>query len=348
MYMNIKNLHNGYSTGMCSAAAAYAAVYYYMESTIITNAPIVYAEHYHTVPVFRAGTAQSGTFGEVYKNDNDDFDVTIGVCIRVDLIPSSLNEHTFYAGEGVGRFTKPGFYYPVGEPAINKVPRQMICNAIKSVCTESFSITVSIPDGDIIAQKTMNPRLGIHGGLSILGTTGTVRPFSKDAIISTIQCACRVVAAQTKKHIIVVPGNIGYRAACTYFPEETNSIVEASNYWNSAFSEISSLHFKSCTLVGHPGKLLKLMCGFFNTHSNESISAKDVLLLILKKLSIPLPTILPSTTEGIFAMLSYADCMSVIKYIKHALLETIYKHYPHIFIKDIILIDMQGKCLGKE
>ncbi len=236
----------------------------------------------------------------VRKDAGDDPDVTHGLEVRVRLSwndeaagqASNLSAPTaagclchqknstqagclrygvkFVAGEGVGTVTKPGLQVPPGEPAINPVPRQMIVAAIREITARGVRVEISVPGGREIAAKTFNPRLGIEGGLSILGTTGIVRPYCTRALQDALKCALDVAAACRVTAPVLVPGNIGARAARRHFSLREEQVIEAGNEWGFVLDLLSRHAFRAVMLLGHPGKLAKLAAGHWDTHSSRS------------------------------------------------------------------------------
>lgn len=226
------------------------------------------------------------------KDAGDDPDVTNGTEIRACIqvckrVPSrafmSTNGRLYLTGgEGVGRVTKPGLEQAVGQSAINRVPRQMIFDAVQQVldafeedaCTTRYLITISVPAGAELAQRTFNPMLGIEGGISILGTTGIVEPMSEAAIVATIETSIRQVLAledgdigRSARRILAVPGNYGQRYVEQQLGLRGVPVVEVSNYIGEAIDLAVSYGATDFLLVGNVGKLVKLAAGIMNTHS---------------------------------------------------------------------------------
>ena len=226
------------------------------------------------------------------KDAGDDPDVTNGTEIRAyiqvcERVPSRTFMSTdgrlyLTGGEGVGRVTKPGLEQAVGQSAINRVPRQMIFDAVQQVldafeedaCTTRYLITISVPAGAELAQRTFNPMLGIEGGISILGTTGIVEPMSEAAIVATIETSIRQVLAmedgdigRSARRILAVPGNYGQRYVEQQLGLRGVPVVEVSNYIGEAIDLAVSYGATDFLLVGNVGKLVKLAAGIMNTHS---------------------------------------------------------------------------------
>ena len=211
----------------------------------------------------------------IRKDGGDDVDVTTGlpVIAGVTLRPELAGEVRIHGGEGVGRVTKPGLDQPVGEAAINRVPRQMIREAVEAACRTAdydggAEVTISVPEGEAIAQKTFNPQMGIVGGISILGTSGIVEPMSMQAMIDTMALELRQAAAQGHKRLILTPGNYGQDFLTRHGLDGLGvPVVKCANFIGDALDQAAAEGFESVLLVGHVGKLVKLAGGIMNTHS---------------------------------------------------------------------------------
>ena len=179
---------------------------------------------------------------------------------------------TLDGGIGIGRVTKEGLEQAVGQAAINRVPRQMIFAAVADVCekanvSEPLHITVWMPEGEALAKRTFNPKLGIEGGLSVLGTSGILEPMSEQAIVATIETEIRQLHAVGEEKILVTPGNYGQAYASEYLKLDLTKSVKSSNYIGDTIDLAISYGMKDFLLVGNIGKLAKLAAGIFNTHS---------------------------------------------------------------------------------
>lgn len=179
---------------------------------------------------------------------------------------------TLDGGIGIGRVTKEGLEQAVGQAAINRVPRQMIFAAVADVCEkanvcEPLHITVWMPEGETLAKRTFNPKLGIEGGLSILGTSGILEPMSEQAIVATIETEIRQLHAVGEEKVLVTPGNYGQAYASEYLGLDLAKSVKSSNYIGDTIDLAISYGMKDFLLVGNIGKLVKLAAGIFNTHS---------------------------------------------------------------------------------
>ena len=179
---------------------------------------------------------------------------------------------TLDGGIGIGRVTKEGLEQAVGQAAINRVPRQMIFDAVADVCEKAnvckpLHITVWMPEGETLAKRTFNPKLGIEGGLSVLGTSGILEPMSEQAIVATIETEIRQLHAVGEEKILVTPGNYGQAYASEYLGLDLAKSVKSSNYIGDTIDLAISYGMKDFLLVGNIGKLVKLAAGIFNTHS---------------------------------------------------------------------------------
>jgi cobalt-precorrin-5B (C1)-methyltransferase len=268
------SLRSGYTTGACAAAAAKAAALLLTGAGALRDVEIGLPDGDRVrFPVVWSRSGPDRAEAAVRKDAGDDPDVTHQAVVkaRVEWLPGA--EVEFRAGEGVGVVTKPGLAVPPGEAAINPVPRQMIRDSLREVTARGLRVTVSIPDGEALAAKTFNPKLGVQGGLSILGTTGRVRPFSCPALQESLRCALRVALAAGVQNPVFVPGHIGERAAHRHFRLRSEQVIEVSNEWGTMLDQAVLEKIPRLLVLGHPGKLVKLAQGAWDTHSSRSGSA---------------------------------------------------------------------------
>jgi cobalt-precorrin-5B (C1)-methyltransferase len=340
-------LRTGYTTGACAAAAAKAAALRLCTGVVPTEVDIALPEGVRAVfPVAACDLTNSGVQAAVCKDAGDDPDVTHQSWIVVEVAYEAGDEVRFVAGDGVGTVTKPGLSVPPGEAAINPVPRRLICAALREVSTLGLRVTVSIPGGRELAARTFNPRLGIEGGLSILGTTGIVKPFSATAVTASLQCALDVAAASGVRAPVLVPGNIGERAALRNLRLAPGQIIQVSNHWGFMLDQAArETRFESLLVLGHPGKLAKLVDGDWDTHSSNSASATAVVARIDHELpGAPAPASL--TVEGIFAACDAARSKvlgdALAARVHAAISARIGAHKP----LTVALVNMPGAILG--
>ena len=270
-------LHSGLTTGTCATAAALAAAIRLLkEEKPVEVGVLLPGGETIQVPVgYGDGYAYS------IKEAGDDPDVTNGLEIRASVIPSETFE--ILGGEGVGTFTLPGFDYPPGSPAINKAPREMIRHNLEPFCTP-LQVTISVPEGSDIARRTFNPRLGIEGGISIIGVSGIVKPFSEQAFIDSIRKCMTVAQASGSERVVINSGAKSerfVRALCPALPRQ--AFVEYGNYIGETLKIASELQFREVTLGVMLGKAVKLAAGHLDTHSRKAAMDKDFIRQMLKE-----------------------------------------------------------------
>ena len=277
-----ERLRCGYTTGTCAAAARGAA-----ERLLAGQfPPAVRIDTPAGIPV--EVELLEGTSGAdwaacaVRKDGGDDPDATHGALIFARVERSEAPGVTIDGGPGVGRVTKPGLDQPVGAAAINRVPRQMIGRQVAQAmaehrCGGGLRVTISAPEGERLAKKTFNPRLGIVGGISILGTSGIVRPMSEAALIDSLRLEQDMLAAAGATDIVVTPGNYGETFAREVLGLGLRRWCTCSNYIGEAIDHAAGLGFRSLLLVGHVGKLCKVAAGVMNTHSRVADGRRETL-----------------------------------------------------------------------
>ncbi|MEG1560611.1 MAG: cobalt-precorrin-5B (C(1))-methyltransferase CbiD [Clostridia bacterium] len=272
--VNQKLLRCGYTTGSCAAAAAKAATIMLLCEEILNTVSIdTPSGTLIKLDVFDTEIYPDRVSCAVQKDSGDDPDVTNGVKVYA-TVSRILNGLFIDGGKGVGRVTKPGLDQPVGEAAINSVPRKMIKNAVLEAIsyagyTGGISVVISIPEGITLAAHTFNPRMGIEGGISILGTSGIVQPMSDDAIAETIRAEISILAAQGKNSLLLTFGNYGENFTKNILGLSLDSNIKCSNFIGSAIDSAVEHGFSDILVIGHIGKLVKLGIGIFNTHSNS-------------------------------------------------------------------------------
>lgn len=341
-------LRTGYTTGTCAAAAAYAAACCMVNipvlSTVIVDLP---NNETIEIPIKYFHGNNSSAEAAVCKFSGDDPDITDGTTVIVKISRCTSGDVNFFAGEGIGTVTKKGLSIPPGEPAINPVPRKMIRDSIRKVCNVPVDITISIPGGELLAERTFNPRLGIIGGLSILGTTGIVRPFSRKAIQDTIKCKISIAKENNIRQLYLVPGNIGRKAIVRIFSPVSDSIIEVSNEWGFSVDTVTAFGFNQITVVGHPGKIAKIAEDIWDTHSSNSKSAFDYIKQTCLSFVSDLNTFGTSTIEGLFQSLEPEIRINVARIIANTVHSKIRERMKGIALLLVVLTDMQGNEYGR-
>ena len=302
----------GFTTGSCAAAASKAAAYMLLTGnkkesiSIMTPKGILF--HARILEITR--TEQEVTCA-VEKDGGDDPDITTGALIystvRFRTSSEKIMEEEFpeknklreknnrifiEGGKGVGRVTKPGLDQPVGNAAINHVPREMITKEVQEVCTlTDFSgdldIIISVPEGERLAEQTFNPRLGIIGGISILGTSGIVEPMSAQALLDTIHVELNQKKAQGYEIAAVSPGNYGLDYMKRTYQYDLDQSVKCSNFVGDTIDMAIEIGFSKMLFTGHIGKLVKVAGGMMNTHSREGDCRMEILTAAAVKNQVP-------------------------------------------------------------
>ena len=267
-----KKLRCGFTTGTCAAAASAGAARMLLSGKVIENITVMTPSG-NSVTVGLTDIKKENDYVScaVQKDSGDDPDVTDKILVY-STVSYEKSGITVDGGEGVGRVTKKGLKQQIGEAAINPVPRKMIEEQLKTAASDysydgGLKAVISVPMGIQIAKKTFNPRLGIEGGISILGTTGIVEPMSEQALIDTISVELDVRKAQNEEFIIVTPGNYGQDFLRDNLCIAVDKCVKCSNFIGDTIDMCIEKGFKSMLLVGHIGKLSKLGCTIYNTHS---------------------------------------------------------------------------------
>lgn len=325
VYKNHKKLRYGYTTGSCAAAASKAAA-----AMLLSGKEISYVE-LHTpkgidlrLEVLDISREDNAVSCAIQKDGGDDPDVTNGILIyaKVSREPADEAQIIIDGGIGVGRVTKPGLEQPVGAAAINKVPRQMIRENLEDVCEQyhyhgKLSVVISIPSGVELAAKTFNPRLGIVGGISVLGTSGIVEPMSEQALIDTIRVEMRQKLANGMEYLLVVPGNYGIDFLDQYgHGLQLEDAVKCSNFVGEALDAAVEFGAKGVLLVGHIGKFVKLAGGIMNTHSHNADARMELLTVHAALLGAPVELLQKMmecvTTDDALKYLKEADLMESV------------------------------------
>jgi cobalt-precorrin-5B (C1)-methyltransferase len=261
----------GFTTGTAAAAAAVAAVRFLMDRSCCKVELSLPAGRDVTIPVTGCIRTENGAEAWVTKDSGDDPDVTHGAVIVSSVEILDAPGVTVLGGKGVGVVTKPGLPIPPGKAAINPGPMALIRRSIESELPQGNGaiVSISIPGGEELAKRTYNPRLGIVGGLSILGTSGIVSPMSTEAIVGTIKSELSMLSASGARVVCLVPGNYGRRMAMLLgVPEKM--IVNISNFAGDALSMSGNFGFEKLILIGQIGKFAKLSAGSLDTHSSKS------------------------------------------------------------------------------
>lgn len=278
-----KKLRLGYTTGSCAAAASKAAAWMLLtgkrKEKIQIDTPKGITLDLDVLQISMDDTIVSCA---IEKDGGDDPDVTKGSLVFAQVTRTETPGIIIDGGQGVGRVTKRGLDQPVGAAAINSVPRQMIRENLEEVCRLTdyhggLSVVISVPDGEQLAKKTFNPRLGIVGGISILGTTGIVEPMSEQALVDTIRVELRQRKANGAEYVLLTPGNYGSDYIQKEIGIDPKTAVLTSNFIGESLDICKELGFRGALLIGHIGKLVKIAGGMLNTHSKYGDCRMDIM-----------------------------------------------------------------------
>ena len=278
-----KKLRLGYTTGSCAAAAAKAAAWMLLtgqrKERIQIRTPKGITLDLQVCDIRMEPDRVSCA---IEKDGGDDPDVTKGMHITATVSRRREPGVLIDGGKGVGRVTKPGLDQPVGNAAINSVPRQMIRENLEEVCRTTdyhggLDVVISAPGGEEVARKTFNSRLGIVGGISILGTTGIVEPMSEDALVGSIQVEIRQKVASGARYLLVTPGNYGETFLREHMTLPFSESVKCSNFVGQTIDMAVQLGVKGILFVAHIGKFVKVAAGIMNTHSRWADGRGEIL-----------------------------------------------------------------------
>lgn len=276
-------MRHGFTTGSCAAAAAKAAAYMLLtgkrktEITIQTPKGILFPAKIVDIQM-----TEQQVKCAVIKDGGDDPDITTGAYIYAAVSQTQGKGIRIDGGIGVGRVTKPGLDQPVGNAAINHVPREMIEREVLEICQLTdyqggLLVEISVPDGEKLAVQTFNPRLGIIGGISILGTSGIVEPMSTQALLDTVRVELQQRSVCGYDYAAIAPGNYGLDFMKSTYGYDLDRSIKCSNFIGDTIDMAAELGFKKLLLTGHIGKLIKVAGGIMNTHSREGDSRMELL-----------------------------------------------------------------------
>ena len=288
--VNHKQLRCGYTTGSCAAGAAKAAAWMLLSGIDVEEIALMTPKgillHLAVEDISRSAGKTSEQSGDsvtcaIRKDGGDDIDETDGILVYATVSRSSEPGVHIDGGRGVGRVTKPGLNQPVGNAAINSTPREMITASVQEVCRElgwegGMDVLISIPRGEEVAARTFNPRLGIVGGISVLGTSGIVMPMSETALVDSLRAEMRMLRANGGEYLVITPGNYGET-----FSREMGSLdltyeMKCSNFVGETMDMAESLGVKGILFIAHIGKFVKVSGGIMNTHSHNADSRAEL------------------------------------------------------------------------
>ncbi len=326
---NNKKLALGYTTGSCAAAAAGAAA-----RMLFTGAAVREIEQKTPkgitlhLEIIDSKIEKDRASCAVKKYSGDDPDVTNGILVYASVAFGKTGKErivTIDGGTGVGRITKPGLEQRIGEAAINRIPRQMITEAVTEAMEEydrygEVLVEISVPEGVALAKKTFNPRLGIEGGISILGTSGIVEPMSEEALIASIRLEMKMHRNNGENYLVISPGNYGTDYLCSNFPVASEKIVKCSNYLGETIDAAVELGFEGILFVSHIGKFIKVAAGIMNTHSRCADARMEILTANALKAGAPIEILndlmeAVTTEEGLRILADHGYLEATMKFV---------------------------------
>ncbi|HXM01096.1 MAG TPA: cobalt-precorrin-5B (C(1))-methyltransferase CbiD [Chthoniobacterales bacterium] len=361
-------LRRGYTTGSCATAAVKAALLALLcnEFPEEVNVTLPDSLRFLTIPIDRVRReAENTAYAEVIKDGGDDPDQTHRARIFARVQRNQQGSIVFQRGEGVGLVTQLGLQVAIGEPAINPVPRQMMITAVHEVLSEGdreanagFDLQIGCQNGEQIARRTFNPRLGIIGGISILGTTGVVEPKSMAAFQASIQVYIRVAVGDSPDSIVLAPGNLGQRFARSRLGIATKRVVQMSNFIGLSLEylqqtlEENRQNLPWLWLVGHPGKLAKILVGDWDTHSGRSLSAINSVKQLAHEFGVP-----PSALDVLGKCRSIEEAIELLPveilspafwtFMEQRIAGVVAPRVPNVERIEVRLFRMDGEELGR-
>lgn len=350
--MNEVKLRSGITTGTCSAAAAKAAVMAWLGKRPNTVAVTTPRNVILTVPIEHAAVIDGGGRATVIKDAGDDPDITNGVTIAAEIKIDKTGEVVLQAGKGVGTVTKPGLAVPVGQPAINPGPRRMIIEAVKEVLPGGSGaiVTISVDGGEQLAARTLNPFLGVVGGLSIIGTTGIVEPMSEAGLKNSLVVQTSMARAQGHKWLVFVPGKIGWNAAVERYGLPADAVVQTSNFIGFMLEDAVRQGAEGILIFGHLGKIAKVSAGSFETHNRVADGRLEAIAAYAAAggaSQSAVQAILECTTaEAAIPVLAEHDCNYVYSVLCRRASERAMRYVFNDLQVGTIITDLKGTILG--
>lgn len=347
-----KKMRTGITTGTCAAAATKAAILTWLGKPPDAVTVLSPQGHHIHVNIATCTTLDFGGAATVIKDAGDDPDVTNGTMIQVEVVVQKATEIILQAGIGVGTVTKPGLSVSVGQPAINPGPRKMILQVVKEVLPLGYGaiITISIPDGVRLAARTLNPTLGIIGGLSIIGTTGIVEPMSEEAFKNSLSPQINMVKALGYDQVVFAPGKIGQDIAINRYGVPAQTVIQTSNFMGHMLESAVQYKMKKVLLFGHLGKLVKVAAGIFHTHNRMADARMETLAAYMAAGGAPQQAIVDilacTTTEAAMPIIAFYNLESVYTVLAHKASERAQRYVFGDLIVGTVIVTLQGELLG--
>lgn len=350
-----KEMRSGYTTGACAAAALKAALIRLTGTTKNSVEISALSGERICIPIESVTLTTAGASAKVIKDAGDDPDITNGMPVLVEAKPGAVGSGIkFVAGPGVGTVTKGGLSVPVGEPAINPGPRTMMQQVVQEILGEQADceITISLPAGTELAQKTLNPVLGIEGGLSIIGTTGIVRPMSEEGFKNSLSPQIDVAKSAGFDSIVFVPGKIGETIArdkCNLPPQ---ALIQTSNFIGHMLECAVERKIRQVMLFGHIGKISKIAAGIFYTHNRIADARLETLAAYAGAMGMPAEGIeqvlAATTTEAALPIINGYGLQGVYQRLARRASERAERYVFHELTIGTVLLTLQGEILAMD
>lgn len=351
--VNGRKLRRGFTTGSCAAAAAKAAVRMLFEEILLEKVIIETPEGEQlTLSVEEASIDGECARCCVVKDGGDDPDVTTGLKIWAEAKRNTTPGIHLDTGEGIGKVTLPGLKVEVGQPAINPVPMKMILEEVGQVLPpgEGVAVTLWVPGGREVAARTFNPRLGIVGGISIIGTTGRVNPMSEDAWKEALALELKMLAAKGYDRAVYVFGNYGEDFLTKELGKPPENLLKISNYLGFMLDKGVELGFKKVLLAGHLGKMVKVSAGIFHTHSRVADARMEIMAAQAALAGATQPVVAQvmasKTTDGAAAILEENGLQGVYHQIVASAAQRCQDHTYGRMEVGCLLFHGKGECLA--
>lgn len=349
-----KRYRSGFTTGTCAAVAARGAMWMLVHQKPLTEAGVILpGGEPVTLALLNPRWSEEEASAQVVKDAGDDPDATHGIAVCARVVRSSVPGVQIIGGTGVGKVTKQGLAVPVGEAAINPTPRQMIRDAVEPFLAKGGGVIVeiSVPEGEEIARKTFNPQLGILGGISILGTTGIVRPMSEEAYRVSLGLRVRQWAGEGQRSAVLVPGNQGEKMALQQYGLDPAGIFHTSNFIGYMLDTCVDCGVERVLLIGHIGKLIKVAAGIFHTANRVADARQEIVAGYLARFGAGQPLIEEifdlTTMDAVVDRLTGTEWYRLFPWIAERVAERCETHAAHQLAVGAVIYSLNGTVLGE-
>jgi cobalt-precorrin-5B (C1)-methyltransferase len=349
-------LRYGNTTGACAAAAAKAALIALLDNPVDrVGVPSPFGVRFEILVKEAKKLSDDTGVATVVKDAGDDIDATDKLEISATVKLTDDGKVTIKSGKGIGVVTKPGLPVPIGQPAINPTPRRMIEQSVREVLPagKGADVMLDIPEGEKVATKTLNSKLGIVGGLSVLGTTGLVKPLSMEACRRSLVPQIDVALSAGYERVFFVPGNIGERITKKLFKPPEDAIVQTGDFVGYMLDKAKEKGVKEILFLGHPGKLTKVAAGIFNTHHKVGDARSEVVAAYAgaegAEASLINRILQSNTTEEAIKLLKQANLSEqVFDRIAERVSQRVSERVEQKIKISVILVSLDGEVLGAD